>query len=324
MAGKRNYYDVLGVKRDATDDQIKKAFRKLAAKYHPDAGGDEQKFKEVSEAYTTLSDPQKRKEYDQLLMFGGIPGSDFGGSGGRNRGGYTYTTNVGGDWGDIFDSIRNGDGAFSGFDFSTIFGGQAAGARANRPVKGSDLTMTIEVSANEAFKGTQRRVTFTIPSTGERQSLNVKVPAGAVEGGKLRYRGRGEYGANGGARGDLVVTTHVLEHPLFKRDGADVRMELPISMYEAALGASIQIPTPAGRELLLKVPAGTQDGKTFRFRGMGAPDVRRSGGTGALYVTVRIKVPTRLSTRERDELQALCDADERDYRRDANRYDAER
>ena len=89
MAGKRSYYDILGVKRDATDDQIKKAFRKLAAKYHPDAGGDEQKFKEVSEAYTTLSDPEKRKEYDQLLMFGGIPGSDFGGSGGRNRGGYT-------------------------------------------------------------------------------------------------------------------------------------------------------------------------------------------------------------------------------------------
>ncbi len=324
MAGKRNYYDVLGVKRDATDDQIKKAFRKLAARYHPDAGGDEQKFKEVSEAYTTLSDPQKRKEYDQLLMFGGIPGSDFGGSGGRNRSGYTYTTNVGGDWGDIFDSIRNGDGAFSGFDFSTIFGGQAAGARASRPVKGSDLTMTIEVSADEAFKGTQRRVTFTIPSTGERQSLNVKVPAGAVDGGKLRYRGRGEYGANGGARGDLVVTTHVLEHPLFKRDGADVRMELPISMYEAALGAGIQIPTPAGRELLLKVPAGTQDGKTFRFRGMGAPDVKHSGGTGALYVTVRVKVPTRLSARERDALQALRDEDARDYRRDVNRYGAQR
>ena len=223
MAGKRSYYDILGVKRDATDDQIKKAFRKLAAKYHPDAGGDEQKFKEVSEAYTTLSDPEKRKEYDQLLMFGGIPGSDFGGSGGRNRGGYTYTTNVNGaDWADIFENIRSGDGAFSGFDFSSIFGGQgAAGARASRPAKGSDLTMTVEVSADEAFKGTQRKVSYTIPSTGERQSLTVKVPAGAVDGGKLRYRGRGEYGSNGGSRGDLVVTTKVAEHPLFKRGRQD-------------------------------------------------------------------------------------------------------
>ena len=132
MASNKSYYDILGVKRDASDDDIKKAFRKLAAKYHPDAGGDEQKFKEVSEAYTTLSDPKKRREYDQMLMFGGIPGADFGGSGGRGR--YTYTTNVGGDWSDIFDSMRGGEGGFGGFDFSSIFGG-AAGARAaaNRP-----------------------------------------------------------------------------------------------------------------------------------------------------------------------------------------------
>ena len=166
MAGK-NYYDILGVKRDATQDDIKKAFRKLAAKYHPDTGGDEAKFKEVSEAYTTLSDPAKRKEYDQLLMFGGIPGADFGGSGGRNRGGYTYTGN-GGDWSEIFENIRSGDGAFGGFDFSSIFGGQpGGGARSNRPTKGGDLTMTIEVTAEEAFKGAQRKVSYTIPSSGE-------------------------------------------------------------------------------------------------------------------------------------------------------------
>ena len=322
MAGKRSYYDILGVKRDATDDQIKKAFRKLAAKYHPDAGGDEQKFKEVSEAYTTLSDPEKRKEYDQLLMFGGIPGSDFGGSGGRNRGGYTYTTNVNGaDWADIFENIRSGDGAFSGFDFSSIFGGQgAAGARASRPAKGSDLTMTVEVSADEAFKGTQRKVSYTIPSTGERQSLTVKVPAGAVDGGKLRYRGRGEYGVNGGSRGDLVVTTKVAEHPLFKRDGADVKMNLPISMWEAALGASVKVPTPDVTEVMLKVPAGTQDGKTFRFRNMGAEDVRHKGGKGALYVTVKVQVPAHLSAKERDALESLRQGDTRAYRKDVERY----
>lgn len=319
MADKRNYYDVLGVKRDATADEIKKAFRKLAAKYHPDAGGDEKKFAEVSEAYTTLSDDKKRKEYDQMLLFGGIPGADFGGSG-RGRS-YSYTAN-GGDWSDIFDNIRSGDGAFAGFDFSQIFGGGGGQRQAasNRPAKGSDLTMTIDVTAEEGFTGTQRKVTFTVPSTGEKQTLTVKVPAGAIDGGKLRYRGRGEFGTNGGARGDLVITTKVAEHPLFKRDGADVRMELPVSMYEASLGAEIDVPTPGGETCRLKVPAGTQDGKTFRFKDRGVANVKRQGTLGALYVTVRVKVPTRLSADERESLTALRDADARSYREDVERY----
>ena len=323
MAAKKSFYDVLGVKRDASDDEIKRAFRKLAAKYHPDAGGDEQKFKEVSEAYTTLSDPQKRREYDQMLMFGGIPGADFGGNGGRGRG-YTYTTNMGGDWSDIFDNMRSGDGAFGGFDFSSIFGG-AAGARggraaSNRPTKGSDLTMTVDVTAEEAFTGATRKATFRVPSTGEEQTLTIKIPAGAIDGGKLRYRGRGEYGTNGGDRGDLVITTRVAEHPLFKRDGADVRMELPLSVYEAALGATVDVPTPDGTEVRLKVPAGTQDGKTFRFRDLGAPNVKRKGTRGALYVTVRVKVPTALTKKERDALESLRDADARNYREEVMRY----
>ena len=320
MAGKKNYYDVLGVKRDATADEIKKAFRKLAAKYHPDAGGDEKKFAEVSEAYTTLSDETKRKEYDQLLLFGGIPGADFGGSGRTGRG-YSYTSNVG-DWSDIFDNIRSGDGAFSGFDFSQIFGG-GGGQRqqaANRPAKGSDLTLSIDITAEESFAGTQRKVSFTVPSTGEQQSLTVKVPAGAHDGLKLRYRGRGEFGTNGGARGDLMVTVKVAEHPLFKRDGADVRLELPVSIYEAALGAEIDVPTPGGTTCRLKIPAGTQDGKTFRFKDLGLPNVKRKGATGALYVTVRVKVPTRPSAEERTALEALRAADARDYRKDVERY----
>lgn len=317
MADKRNYYDILGVKKDADAEEIKKAFRKLAAKYHPDAGGDEVKFKEVSEAYTTLSDPQKRREYDQMLMFGGIPGADFGGSGGRNR---TYTYTGGADWGDIFDNIRSGDGAFGGFDFSSIFGGQAGARAANRAQRGSDLNTSLEISAEDAFNGTQRKVSYVIPSTGETQTLTVKVPAGAVDGGKLRYRGRGDYGVNGGARGDLVVTTKVIEHPLFKRDGADVRMQLPISMYEAALGATVEVPTPQGTEVRLKIPAGTQDGKTFRFKEMGAADVKHKGSKGALYVTVKVQVPTKLSDKERDQLEGLQAQDKRDYRKDVERY----
>lgn len=319
MASNRSYYDILGVKRDASDDEIKHAFRKLAAKYHPDAGGDEQKFKEVSEAYTTLSDPKKRREYDQMLMFGGIPGADFGGSGGRGR--YTYTTNVGGDWTDVFNSMRGGDGVFGGFDFSSIFGGAgSARAASSRPTKGRDLTIVIDVSAEEAFRGGERRTTYRVPSTGEEQTLNIKIPAGAYDGSKFRYRGRGEFGTNGGDRGDLVVTTHVAEHPLFKRDGADVRMELPVSVYEAALGATVGVPTPDGTEVRLKVPAGTQDGKTFRFPDLGAPNIKRKGTRGALYVTVRVKVPTMLTKKERDALESLRDADDRAYRKEVERY----
>ena len=314
----KNYYDVLGVKRDAAQDEIKKAFRKLAAKYHPDAGGDEAKFKEVSEAYNTLSDEQKRREYDQMLMFGGIPGADFGGSGGRGR----YTQNVDFDFSQIFNNVRNagggsGDGGFSGFDFSSIFGGMGgAGAAQNQPTRGGDLNTTIDVSFDDAFRGATRKVTYRIPSTGETQSITVKIPAGAVDGGKLRHRGYGEYDVNGGERGDLVITTHVLDDPVYTRDGADVRMDLPLSIYEAALGTTVEVPKPDGGKVRLKVPEGTQDGKTFRVRDAGAPDVRNKGRVGALYVTVRIKVPTDLSFEERTALEALARQDTRSYRRD--------
>ncbi len=315
MPGK-NFYDVLGVKRDATQDEIKRAFRKLAAKYHPDAGGDEAKFKEVSEAYNTLSDEGKRREYDQMLMFGGIPGADFGGSGGRGR----YTTNVDVDWSQLFNNVRGSDGAgFGGFDFSSIFGG-GGGAQTNRPNRGGDLNTTIEVSFMDAFHGAMRKVTYRIPSTGETQSINVKIPAGAVDGGKLRYHGHGEYGTNGGERGDLVITTKVLDDALYKRDGADVRMDLPVSVYEAALGASIEVPKPDGEKVRLKVPAGTQEGKTFRFRDAGAPDVRNKGRRGALYVTIRVQVPTNLSRDERAALEDLRQKDGRAYRRDVERH----
>lgn len=310
---KKNFYDVLGVKRDASDDEIKKAFRKLAAKYHPDRGGDEERFKEISEAYDTLSDPAKRKEYDQILMFGGIPGADFGGDGGRGRA-YNYSTNVGGDWSDIFSGFGgggDGDGGFGGFDFSSIFNGGAPRSR-----KGGELTMSLDVSFKEALEGVQRKVTYRIPSTGEEQTLTVKIPAGAVDGGKLRYRKRGEYGQGGGERGDLVITTRVAEHPLYKRDGANIRMELPISIYEAALGTTVEVPTPEGKTVRLKVPKGTQDGKTFRFKEMGAPDVKNKGAKGALYVTVKVEVPTRLSKEEREALEKAQEADHHDWRRD--------
>ena len=321
----KNFYDVLGVKRDASDEDIKKAFRKLAVKYHPDRGGDEKKFKEVSEAYETLSNPDKRKEYDQLLIFGGIPGQGGPGAGQGGYRTYTYTGGNGagpGAWGDIFDSILRGEGV-GGSDWAQGFGGFGGGqARANRPRKGSDLSLEVDVSAEDAFRGVTHKVTYRIPSTGEQQTITVQVPAGAVDGGKLRYKRRGEYGANGGERGDLVVTTHVEEHPLFKRKGADVTMELPISIYEAALGCSVDVPTPGGETLRLKIPAGTQTGKKFRFKEKGAPDVKHRGRTGALLVEVVVKVPAKLTANEREALAKLQGADTRDYRASVERYRA--
>ena len=316
MASGKNFYDILGVSKNASDKEIKSAFRKLAVKYHPDAGGDEEKFKEISEAYETLSDPKKRKEYDQMLMFGGMPGA-----GGAYAGGYGNAAGGASGWGDIFDSIFSGNGAW-GSDWGAGFGGPAgatAGGR-TRSRKGGDLSLTVDVTAEDAFRGVTHKVTYRIPSTGEQQTITVSVPAGAVDGGKLRYKRRGEYGVNGGERGDLVVTTHVEEHPLFKRKGADVTMELPVSMYEAALGCQVDVPTPGGKTVRLKVPAGTQDGKTFRFKEMGAPDVKHRGRTGALLVKIAVQVPTGLSSDERATLEKLRDADARDYREKVNRY----
>ena len=194
-----------------------------------------------------------------------MPGA--GGPGGA----YTYTSTGGpGGWSDIFSSIFNGDGAFGG-DWASGFGGMGGARAATRPIKGSDVSLTIDVSAEDAFRGTTRRVTYRVPSTGAQETITVTVPAGAVDGGKLRYKRKGEFGQNGGERGDLVVTTHVEEHPLFKRKGADVLMTVPISVAEAALGCTLEVPMPMARRCGLKIPAGTQSGKTFRCRTRARP-----------------------------------------------------
>lgn len=310
MAQQKNFYDILGVSRDASDKDIKVAFRKLSQKYHPDApGGDETKFKEISEAYTTLSNPEKRREYDQMLMYG-IPGS----------GGNWQSAGSAG-WSDIFDSMFNGSGFNVDFGAGADpmggnpFGGSPFGGRAQRVArKGKDLTITINVSAQEALTGTERKLTYRIPSTSEQVSVTVRVPEGAVDGGKLRYKRRGDYGQNGGERGDLIVVTRVAEDPLYKRQGADICMQVPVSMTEAALGCSIDVPTPLGKVVRLKVPAGTQTGKKFRFKDLGTKDVRHKGRMGALLVEIKVVVPTNLSSAEKDLLTKLAEEDNRSYR----------
>ena len=298
----KNYYDILGVKKSASADEIKKAFRKLAQKHHPDAGGDEETFKEINEAYEVLSDPEKKEQYDTYGTVGnfadqagawGGAGQGWPGGGGRT---YTYTSSgdgTGFDWADIFSNIRGGDGAFgSDWDFNV-----------NRAHKGQDLQTSIELTFDEAFKGTTKKVSIRIPSTGDTETVTVKVPEGAVDGGRLRFRGKGEHGTNGGERGDLLIVTKIAEHPVYKREKADVVMELPVSIDEAILGASIVIPAPDGTRVKLRVPAGTQDGKVLRVKGKGAKDVKGKKGTGDLRIKVKVETPKNLNAEQKKAIE---------------------
>lgn len=291
MASKRDYYEVLGIDKKASADEIKKAFRKLAQKHHPDAGGNEDTFKEINEAYEVLSDPKKRAQYDRFGQYGGWeqaagganPFSGFGGFGGA-------AASV--DWGDVFQNLRNGDGAFGGnWDF-----------KINRNVKGQDLQAHIDLTFDEAFKGVTKKITIRIPSTGESQEVTAKIPEGAVEGGKLRFKEKGEFGSGGGKRGDLIVVTHILEDSLFRREKADVLLDLPISISEAALGATVVVPTPDKSLVKIKVPAGTEHGKVMRVRGKGAKKIK-GNGYGDLKVCIKVVVPKKLNSAQKQALE---------------------
>jgi curved DNA-binding protein len=308
-----DYYQTLGVPRTAKADEIKKAYRKLARKHHPDAGGDEAKFKEINEAYEVLSDEKKRKLYDQYgtANENQIP-RGWGGYGGQ--GGQGYSVNMDGagfgSWADILESIRHGEGAFgSNWDFGNM-GGQQRGPQ---PRKGRDMTVTLQVTFEEAFKGCEKRVSVRVPGKKDADTLTVKVPAGAVDGGRVRYRGRGAAGENGGAAGDLLIITKIASDARYTRDGADVLMDLPVTFAEAALGAQVNVPAPDGTKIRLKVPAGCQDATVLTLRGKGAPRVK-STGTGDLRVKVRVVVPKELNEKQKEALEAFAAATDKEVR----------
>ena len=325
MPSKPDYYKTLGVSKNATPDEIKKAFRKLARKNHPDAGGDEEKFKEINEAYEVLSDEKKRALYDQ---FGTADQSriPYNWGGGAGQGG---TVNVnfddifgaGSSWSDILNSIRNGEGAFgTNWDFGDLgsfFSGGAAGTGAGRGAararKGADATVTLEVTFEEALKGVQKRITVRVPGSSESQTIDVKVPAGAVDGGRLRIKGKGIPGTNGGTAGDLLVTTKVAPHPYFTRKGADVHLTMPVSVAEAALGANVVVPVPDGSKVRVKVPAGTQTGTVLSVRGKGAPKVKGSG-TGDLKITVEVRTPKNMNAAQKKAMEDFLAATSEDVR----------
>ena len=360
---KGNYYDILGVKKSASADEIKKAFRRLARKHHPDAGGDEEKFKEINEAYEVLSDTEKRAQYDQYgQYFGGQAPPGAGAPGGA---GWPGGTQVNVDLGDLFGDLFGGAGGG--------FGGRAPGPQ---PRRGRDVQVNLDLSFEAALTGTSAQVqieraetcsmckgTGAKPGTSRTQCktckgsgsvsqgqgmfgfaracptcggegtvieqpcsacrgqgqvvrmkpVTVNVPAGATDGGKLRFKGQGESGDAGGPAGDLYVVTRIKKHPYFARDGADVLLELPVTVSEAALGAQITVPTPDGAKVKLKVPAGTQSGKTLRVRGKGAPKLK-GGGHGDLRVKVRVVVPEHLSDEQRELYEQLAEVTEDDLR----------
>lgn len=302
MAATPDYYKILGVPRTATADEIKKAFRKLARKHHPDAGGDEAKFKEINEAYEVLSDDKKRKLYDQYGTAnenqiprgwgGSVNADDIFGNGGA--GGF-------GSWADILESIRRGEGAFgTNWDFGDFSG--FGGSRGPQPRRGQDMNVTLNVTFDEAFHGAQKRVTVRVPGKPDSETLDVKIPAGAVGGGRLRFRGKGGAGQAGGPAGDLLITTHIEPHPYYAREGADVVMDVPVSVAEAALGASVVVPAPDGTKVRVKIPAGTQDGAKLTIRGKGAPKVKGTG-TGDLRIVVKVAVPRTMNERQRKAME---------------------
>ena len=311
---KPDYYATLGVSRDATTDEIKKAFRKLARTHHPDAGGDEAKFKEINEAYEVLSDDKKRQLYDQ---YGTAKESEIPAGWGNFSGSSVNVEDIFsnfGSWSEILDSIRRGEGAFGGFDFGGM-GGQAQrrGQGCQGGCKGQDMKLTLNVSFEDAFKGAEKRVTVRVPGASESETLTVKIPAGAVDGGRLRLKGKGVASPDGGCAGDMLIVTKIDPHPYFKRDGADVLLDLPVTPAEAALGASVVVPTPDGARVRLKVPAGTQSGALLKVTGKGAPDVK-GGPRGNLVVKVVVKTPETMNEEQKRAMEDYLAATKEDIR----------
>jgi curved DNA-binding protein len=309
----RDYYQILGVDRDADEKEIKRAFRRLARKYHPDVnpgdGEAEERFKQINEAYEVLSDPEKRRKYDQFGAAwkdwerrGGQPG-DFDWSQwatsapGGERVHFRYGTAE--DLQDLF----GGGSPFSDF-FSQLFGGmgsaQRGGGRQVRtpPRRGQDLEQEVEITLDEAYHGATR----LLQKDGRR--LQVKIPPGSSTGTRIRMSGEGVPGAAGGESGDLYLRVRVLPDPRFEREGDDLRTEVPVDLYTAVLGGKVEVDTPSG-PVVLTIPPGTQNGQSFRLRGKGMPCLRRKGEYGDLYAQVRVKLPTQLSERERDLFRQL-------------------
>lgn len=296
----KDYYEVLGVPRGASEDEIRKTYRQLARKYHPDVNPNdksaEEKFKEINEAYEVLSDADKRKRYDELGA-NWKSGADFTPPPGARNGHVNFT-----DFADSFGGAR-GSSDFSDF-FESLFGGRR-GARSSADFRmpAQDIEAEISLTLEEAHRGVKRNITLQSSGTDRMKSLEVTIPPGVREGTVIRLAGQGEPGANGGPPGYLYLRVRIEPHPLFEIVGdADVQIEFPVAPWEAALGAKVTVPTLDG-PVEMKIPAGTQGGKRFRLRGQGL--IKRRGGRGDYYVKSKIVIPPKLTAKEKDLFEKL-------------------
>ncbi len=313
----KDYYKILGVSPNATEKEIKKAYRQLARKYHPDVNPNdpqaEERFKEINEAYEVLSDPEKRKKYDQMRQQyeawqrAGRPGGGFdwgrwaAGGGPTGPGGVHVEYINPEDLGDLFGDL-GGLGGFSDF-FQQIFGGGPTHGRAQykaRPRRGRDIEQPIQITLEEAFHGGTRRLRREDGST-----IEVRIPRGIDTGKRIRVRGEGMPGVAGGEPGDLYLRVEVLPHPVFERRGDDLYVKVPVDLYTAVLGGEVRVPTIEGKHVLLKIPPGTQNGKIFRLRGKGMPKLKKPDERGDLYAEVVVRIPTDLTPEERKLFEQL-------------------
>jgi curved DNA-binding protein len=300
--GFRDYYEVLGVPRGAGDQEIRSAYRKLAREYHPDVNKDpgaEDRFKEISEAYEVLRDPEKREKYERLGE-NWKAGEDVSGAGGFS-GGFDGGNGQG----------FGADGGFSDF-FESFFGGRQGGSSRGFEgfsMRGGDQEATLEVTLEEVARGGKRKI-----SLGDGRDFEVQIPPGVRDGQKIRLAGQGGAGASGGPAGDLYLRVRIKPDPRFRREGDDLVVEVSVAPWEAALGATVPVPTLHG-SVKVKVPAGSSSGRRLRLRGEGMPG---SGGRkGDLHASVRIVVPKKLGKRERElfeELAAVSGFDPRQER----------
>jgi curved DNA-binding protein len=300
---KRDYYEILGVNKNASDEEVKRAYRKLAMKYHPDRNPNkkeaEERFKEINEAYAVLSDKEKRKQYDT-----------FGAEGFRQR--FTQEDIFrGSDFEEILSGLFGGRGrrefkfgrGGGGFDFGDLFGGSYAYQGTGRmPQKGEDILYELTISLEEAVSGGEKRISYR--KNGEVQEVSVKIPKGISAGKKLRLAGKGREGKKGGPPGDLYLQISIREHPVFAREGDDLIVEKEITVSEAILGTSIEVPTLEGIKRI-KVPPGTQSHTKMRLKGLGIPRLEKEG-RGDEYVKLIVKIPQRVTDKAKHLIQELA------------------
>lgn len=302
----KDYYSILGVERNASAEEIKSTYRKLARKYHPDVSKDpkgEEKFKYISEAYQTLKDAEKRAAYDRLGSY--QPGQDFEPSR---------------DWGKEFNSqFNDGQPSFEGIDLSDLFASFARhrgggiggrGSHAQAAIPGEDFEVTAQISLEEAYHGTRVSLNLSVPIYDEHarvhresRTFEARIPKGATDGQRLRLRGQGGKGQGGGRDGDLYLNIKLHPHPLYRVDGHDLYLELPLAPWEAALGASVEVPTLAGK-VSLKVPPAINSGQQLKLSKRGLP--KPGGGDGDLFVIAKIVTPPVLSEREKALFKELA------------------